>query len=810
VGTVRKRDRFFTMLESLETGSRNEEQNRDMIGFEVNSAEYWDWRFEVDWAQEHGCERTRYFARVFLDSLPVWLEDEIRANGLSICDWGCAEGEAVDSFRAHFPQSRITGIDWSSKAIRKAQEKFGTEYFIGQDVLTNPLPVTFDILATSNVLQYFQAPWPVLRKLGAHAARHLLILVPFREGNRVREHLYSFDDATIGTHIDPDFILSSCKVIDCRQHSDGYWPGSQILLVYSRSRYFPHSGTTFEVSADETGPGISGIVERNEVLSRELGRATSLLEVREAELKKFAQREAAFRSDAQYWELKVGALGKQLEQQVRIEIDLRAEQQRLQQEVERLGMIEKSHTAESQILSSRANTSAYEAATLRRLVTELQTSLSWRITAPLRFLTRPLFRAAAKASPQNTQPESARTATLSKQEMAVDVSVPSPAPGNPIKNRIETLILPELRRAQPIAVVSCALPFSSTLNHRPISCARYFADHGYTVLFVEVWGTPEEARHQAGEEVYPGIFAISLDDFRDNLDLILPAAHAKRSYLCTIPHRGLVGLVRPLQAAGYHIHYDIMDDWEEFHRADEAEWYSLSVEREVVVLSDTLSAVSEKLVQKFEPLRSDVVVVQNGFQPSALACEQFIAANTPLDRPKVVGYFGHFSDGWFDWDTVFYAAQKRPDIEFELIGWGLSERARVRLKDFPNIRFEGLVPQNNLHRYARKWWAAMIPFRPSTLSAAVDPLKIYEYLYLGLSSVVTGISGIAGYPLVQYADDREGFVSALDKLPDRPDKQSLSAAAEFLKTCVWEARLAKLNSMISEPVELAHGQLYGQ
>jgi hypothetical protein len=258
-------------------------------------------------------------------------------------------------------------------------------------------------------------------------------------------------------------------------------------------------------------------------------------------------------------------------------------------------------------------------------------------------------------------------------------------------------------------------------------------------------------------------------------------------------------LVRPLRAGGYHIHYDIMDDWEEFHRADEAEWYAVSVERQLVRLSDTVSAVSDKLVQKFDLLRSDIAVVRNGYQPSALACEQFIAAHTPLERPKVVGYFGHFSDGWFDWDTVFYAAQKRPEIQFELIGWGLTERARVRMRDFPNVRFEGLVPQNNLHRYARKWWAGMIPFQPSTLSAAVDPLKIYEYLYLGLNSLVTGISGIANYPLVHYAGDREAFVSALDNLPDRPDEQSLSAAAEFLKTCVWEERLTKLNSMMSEP-----------
>jgi hypothetical protein len=82
-------------------------------------------------------------------------------------------------------------------------------------------------------------------------------------------------------------------------------------------------------------------------------------------------------------------------------------------------------------------------------------------------------------------------------------------------------------------------------------------------------------------------------------------------------------------------------------------------------------------------------------------------------------------------------------------------------------------------------------------------LKIYEYLHLGLNTVVTGISGIANYPFVHFATDRESFVSALSQLPDRPEERSLREVAEFLKACVWEERLARLNSMINEPAGLA-------
>ena len=134
-------------------------------------------------------------------------------------------------FRSHFPRSQVTGIDRSSNAIRSARRKFGEQSFFTQDVLTTPLPVTFDVLAATNVLQYFEAPWRVLGKLGVHVARHLLVSVPFR----IEGHRYTFDDSTIGTHIDPDFVLSSSKIYRLRDGiADSF--GLQPVAILSAGR----------------------------------------------------------------------------------------------------------------------------------------------------------------------------------------------------------------------------------------------------------------------------------------------------------------------------------------------------------------------------------------------------------------------------------------------------------------------------------------------------------------------------------------------------------------------------------------------
>jgi len=532
---------------------------------------------------------------------------------------------------------------------------------------------------------------------------------------------------------------------------------------------------------------------RNEEMAREIGRITALLEMREAELPKLSRQEESLVSDAQHWQAKVAALEKQVERQAALEAELQEGRRSLQKEVTRLSEMESYWLMQIRLITDKVNTSDYESAGLRRLIGELQSSLSWKITAPLRFLTKPLFRVMTPTAKPASRESAAAGAPVA--------AAPAAGPIEPVSRAANPLdaILPVLQRARSVAIIPCAIPFSATLNQRPISCAKYLADQGYTVLYVAWQWAPDEPVPNAWEEVYPHVWQLPLYGFQDNVDAIAAASSAKSAYVCTLASPALVEATRPLRAAGYHIHYDIMDDWEEFHRGGEAPWFSASLERELVVLADSVTAVSDRLAQKFAHLRSDIAVVRNGYQPAALGCEQFAAARTPLMRPKIVGYFGHFSDAWFDWDTVLYAAQKRPDLEFELIGWAISERTQARLKAFSNIRLPGIVPQKELHRYVNNWWAAMIPFRPSAVSAAVDPLKIYEYLHFGLNSVVTGITGIADYPLVHFAGDRESFVAALGRLPDKPDEQTLARVAEFLKACVWEERLALLNHMLRQP-----------
>jgi glycosyltransferase involved in cell wall biosynthesis len=690
-----------------------------MTDFDVNSAAYWERRFEGDWELAGGGAQTRYFGRLLQDHMPEWLKRELRRERLVVCDWGCAQGEAVGLLSNELPECSVVGIDRSENAIQIAREKYGSQRFAARDLLAEPPTQDFDVIVASNVLEHFDDPWATAANLGRHAKRHLVVLVPYDERDLFGEHKFSFVAHTIAFHVGSDFSLSFWERIDCSQHADRMWPGWQILLVYSREPYYPSRPADVPAAARELWTKLSDAETQG--IQDQLRRANA--------------------------------------------------------EVARLRELNRRLVAENQMLSVRASASAWEASQLRSANNDLRRSLSWRVTAPLRLAAKPVLRRLSARTDRD-------------------------AVGTPEREKEQAMklepVLAQLRRATSAAIITCSVPFTSGFNQRPISWARYLGQRGITVLFVAWQWSPNEEVSHAFEEVDTNIYQIPLYAFQGNAERIALATHGRSSYICTLPTRGLVAAIRPLRAHGYHIHYDILYDWEEFHRGGEAPWHVPSVEHELIQSADTITAVTNTLARKFARLRSDIHLLRNGYHPAALATEQFIAARARLTEPKTVGYFGHLSDAWFDWDAVLEAAAALKDVQFELIGYSLSESSRVRMERHPNVRFLGLIPQCDLHEHVRRWWAAMIPFQASALSAAVDPLKVYEYLHFGLPVLAKGIPEVADYPLLQVLPDNASLISAIRSIKDRPDEQRLVELAAFLKTCTWEERLRLLDRLISE------------
>jgi glycosyltransferase involved in cell wall biosynthesis len=213
-------------------------------------------------------------------------------------------------------------------------------------------------------------------------------------------------------------------------------------------------------------------------------------------------------------------------------------------------------------------------------------------------------------------------------------------------------------------------------------------------------------------------------------------------------------------------------------------------------------ASSATLAERCRPHARAVLRIGNGVSADFLAAclddapDPEIAA---LPRPRL-GYVGTLAR-WLDWDAVRAIAAGAPHGSVVLIGPGSAPRSGLP----PNVRVLGPRPHAALPAALRALDLGLIPFRPSPLVDAVNPVKLYEYLAAGLPVAASpfqemlGLDGLvwicrtaadwAGAARRAQAEPAEG--------PERARRRQTAAGA------LWSARarefLAAIDSVVQPP-----------
>lgn len=108
----------------------------------------------------------------------------------------------------------------------------------------------------------------------------------------------------------------------------------------------------------------------------------------------------------------------------------------------------------------------------------------------------------------------------------------------------------------------------------------------------------------------------------------------------------------------------------------------------------------------------------------------FVPSIPPADsRPSAkiaLGYIGTIS-GWLDIDALHYCIRHLEHLQVYLIG-PLEGFDPSRWKH-PRLHFWGPVPHHRLSDVAQNMDVFILPFQLNDLTQAVDPVKLYEYIY---------------------------------------------------------------------------------
>lgn len=194
----------------------------------INTKLYWNTRFSTgDWNSCNGGSQTKFFAKLILQQMPIAVKKHIENMKFSILDFGCATGELCNVFKKEFKNSRITGVDFSSEAIRIAQKHYPDIEFNNMELSSQD---KHDVVVTSNTLEHILEWESYLYMLSHIAQEYIVLLLPYQSAI-FDEHVVSFTDSHFKSKIGM-FYKRYVKIINT--DGTGYWNGNQMLIIYTK------------------------------------------------------------------------------------------------------------------------------------------------------------------------------------------------------------------------------------------------------------------------------------------------------------------------------------------------------------------------------------------------------------------------------------------------------------------------------------------------------------------------------------------------------------------------------------------------
>ncbi len=199
-----------------------------------------------------------------------------------------------------------------------------------------------------------------------------------------------------------------------------------------------------------------------------------------------------------------------------------------------------------------------------------------------------------------------------------------------------------------------------------------------------------------------------------------------------------------------------------------------------------VASVSGALLERLAPTAPGVVV-PNGLEPSEWldACEP-PSSLSALPRPLLV-YVGTL-DARLDVRWLSETARAFPNGTLALVGPLVDARHLEPLRREPNVTIRSPLPRREVARLIRCADAGLIPHKPSALTEAMSPLKLYEYLGGGLPVAATDLEPMRGIdPRVVLVPEAGDFVAAVRSALalGRADERERRA---FVQVNSWRSR----------------------
>ena len=243
--------------------------------------------------------------------------------------------------------------------------------------------------------------------------------------------------------------------------------------------------------------------------------------------------------------------------------------------------------------------------------------------------------------------------------------------------------------------------------------------------------------------------------------------------------------------------YDCMDDFPAMPMRRSRKRLLARSERHLAMRADALTVTSAALAEKWARQGRAATLVPNGVADSLLT-----ALHTAQPAPEVRAlptplllYIGALSR-WLDTTLLAALARSHPECSLVFVGPIATDVAALRC--LPNVYLLGPRPHDDLPAFLVAATVGLIPFVQSPLTAAINPVKLYQYLAAGLPVVATLLPELQPFaPLCQVAADGPDFIRAVEMaLREPPDAPQRALRRQAATEHTWSRRAAMFEAAL--------------
>ncbi len=219
-----------------------------------------------------------------------------------------------------------------------------------------------------------------------------------------------------------------------------------------------------------------------------------------------------------------------------------------------------------------------------------------------------------------------------------------------------------------------------------------------------------------------------------------------------------------------------------------------SIEEEELFIKKSKSVLcsSNKLLEKCKKFNANVHLIENGVNTNT-----FLSHKTSKTNENIIGYVGSIDDR-LDIELLEQLFQSNLNYKFQFIGRVVDEEVKRKLINHKNVELVAPVAPTLLPSYIAKFKAGLIPFVKNQFTENIFPMKVNEYLALGVPVISTNFSDLSSLMnVIKIADNNNAFLGYLTSEISNDSAIKRQIRIEFAKTQSWTNKALKMHAVLS-------------